>query len=302
MNISQLQKLEDLMSSVINSGGTILKFSEKIFQVGYPKTKEHLRWYSEFRLYHQFMEDCLKELYQFPVLDEESVSISETLHRIHETILHGIAVSVQLVDLSELVTQHVDNPYKTFQKLLISVSIAAEALEICLNQLQSLYDDAAQLWAQLPDEDEDEMEQEDFPPEPLFDHNGYIRILQAITLIQNRFRPQTIKQTEFFQYITKQLNSFAEGEDFEEFSFSLVLRDNEEMQYIEFRGDGICVSVTDAGHSFDPAVGGDSYTNWEYTIWNNGQDEGSLELDDDKILEMLQMGAQISIEEPEIFL
>ena len=305
MELGELKNLNNLMSSIIDSSDWLLELSEKIFEIGFPDTQEKYRFCSEYFHYDDNWEEYLAAIRQIHPSQVDFDEFYPLLDSAHDTVLHAISVSIMIGNLKWFLTDSHDAKCRKFTEILFPLTQACYPLECCLSRLKEQYKKKAGIWDQIPDkndDDEDDPDQLSILPEPLLEHDSYISILQSITLIRRYCKNQSPKQIEFFLFLTEQLNSFAEGKEFEEFSFSLVLKENKDIQYLEFHGDGICVSVTDAGYTYDPSVGGDSYTNWEYTIWRNGQDEGSLNLDEDKILELIQMNAKFSIESPDRFI
>ena len=99
-------------------------------------------------------------------------------------------------------------------------------------------------------------------------------------------------------------DAFLNEEPSEEYCFSISLRDESSMEYVEFNFEECVLEVTCGGSVYSPDVGSDSYTNWFYSIW----DDGSEENDDtsvesfDIIYEILSSGnAKISIDSPDEF-
>lgn len=306
MDISELKQLNNLISAIIDSAECLLAQADTIFAIGCPDTKEEYCSCSEILFYNPVWDEFLEGLRNVKLSETDAQDNESLLNVTHETIIHGISLSAQINDLKWFF-----RPYYAFEKsefiqALNPVAQACNSLRYHLFQLNGQYTVAVKDWPQFDDKDltpeEDEKVHESLSSEHLLEHDGYIRILQAVMLIQCHTGDITHKQSEFFQFLIQQLNQFALGVQFQEFSFSLDLRVNEELLYLKFSSDCDCVSVSEAGSTYDPFVGSDSYTNWEYTIWGNGQDEGSLELNEDKILEMIQMGATLSIDEPYDFM
>ncbi len=104
----------------------------------------------------------------------------------------------------------------------------------------------------------------------------------------------------FMNYVLQSLESFAEGNGVHEFSFSFVYRWQDELRYITISDDGESViTATDGGYCSTPGVGGDSFTNWTWSIWDGGDEDGHLWLDMDVYAELINIGAKLSIEAPE---
>ena len=104
------------------------------------------------------------------------------------------------------------------------------------------------------------------------------------------------------KYILRSLDLFVEGKGLKEFSFSFVHRELNEILWVDVSTDGEDVLVvSEGGHLYSPDVGGDSYTNWHWSIWSDGEESGQLMLDTNSVAEMIRFGADLSIELPEEF-
>ncbi len=101
---------------------------------------------------------------------------------------------------------------------------------------------------------------------------------------------------EFKEQTIQAIRSFSKEESFDCLTFSINLRNNNELCYISFSISEDEITVTEGGHEYDPDVGGDSYTNWAYTLWNNGMREGPLNLNQYTIKKMIDCGAYIEKE------
>jgi len=105
------------------------------------------------------------------------------------------------------------------------------------------------------------------------------------------------------KYILRSLDLFVEGKGLKEFSFSFVHRELNEILWVDVSTDGEDVLVvSEGGHLYTPGVGGDSYTNWRWSIWSDGEESGQFMLDTNSVAEMIRVGAELSIELPEEYL
>ena len=100
--------------------------------------------------------------------------------------------------------------------------------------------------------------------------------------------------------VFRALEAFSKGYECNGFSFSLNLRIENELRYISFYlEDNFFIQVSEGGSVYDPYVGSDSYTSWNFTLMNNGETEGNLLLNISDAVEMIKLGAQITFEYPE---
>lgn len=123
------------------------------------------------------------------------------------------------------------------------------------------------------------------------------------------------KTKSFYSLLVKELNNFAEGRECEYLIFSFDYRveyDISEYSFTEFIICSDAITVYDGGSIYDPAVGGDTYTNWTYNLYSNGEDSGEcvyegsygvfgLEvfeaLDTYQFIDFINIGATLNIEE-----
>ncbi len=77
----------------------------------------------------------------------------------------------------------------------------------------------------------------------------------------------------FRDALFESLNSFANGLEGLNFDFSLSHRDESGIEYVDFHFEESILEVTSGGMTIDRSVGSDSYTNWQYSIWNNGTED-----------------------------
>ncbi len=129
----------------------------------------------------------------------------------------------------------------------------------------------------------------------------YSFIKEAFSYYVSKAKPKNSELVlSFMKYVLQSLESFAEGNGVQEFSFSFVQQEQDKICYLSFSDDGeSVVTVTEGGHVYTPGVGGDSFTNWMWTIWDSGEEDGRLELDMNTVAEMINSGAKLSIELPE---
>jgi hypothetical protein len=111
----------------------------------------------------------------------------------------------------------------------------------------------------------------------------------------------------FFLAVQYYLEAFANGiEPDKEFDFSFAweteIGDNYQMEYLDFHFESEMIQVSSGGSVYDKAIGSDSYTNWDYSIWLNGQDEDNQDYRFSRMLELVRSGAKLSIESPDEFI
>ena len=110
---------------------------------------------------------------------------------------------------------------------------------------------------------------------------------------------------ERFRYSLEEFfASFLNNEHLEEYRFSISVQDESSLEYVEFNFEENVLEVTCGGSLYSPDVGSDSYTNWFYSIWDDGSEENdSISVESfDIIYEILNSeNARISIDSPDDF-
>lgn len=108
----------------------------------------------------------------------------------------------------------------------------------------------------------------------------------------------------FYQSLVHHFNSFLNGEPVEQYSFSISVRSEFCMEYVDFNFEESVLEVSSGGSVYSPDVGSDSYTNWFYAIWDDGgeEDEGVYPEFFSIIYEILKSeNSTITISEPDRF-
>ena len=106
------------------------------------------------------------------------------------------------------------------------------------------------------------------------------------------------------QSLVDHFNAFLNGEPVEQYSFSISVRTEFCMEYVDFNFEESVLEVSSGGSVYSPDVGSDSYTNWFYAIWDDGgeEDEGVYPEFFSIIYEILKSeNSTITISEPDRF-
>lgn len=116
--------------------------------------------------------------------------------------------------------------------------------------------------------------------EPVFESPSYIVMKNALKDgldIYVNSHPDT-KLFEFKTAISDYLDSFLGGNAKNSFSFSISIREQKCLEYIDFNFEEDIIEISCGGSVYDPLIGGDSYTNWNYSVWSNGDEDNELSL------------------------
>ena len=148
---------------------------------------------------------------------------------------------------------------------------------------------------------------EEDPVVNLFDIDNYCDLYNFIQdilpyYINEHPEADSKKIMSFMKHVIHSMEAFAAGQASPEFQFSFSLRAGNELNYFSIENYGNQIIVNDGGHIYDPMVGGDSFTNWMWEISNDGEAFGSFYLNLNEVLEMINLGAELEIDEPEEFI
>lgn len=105
------------------------------------------------------------------------------------------------------------------------------------------------------------------------------------------------KWASYKKRVLDELRRFAEDGKVEGFCFSIDYRYGDELRYFGFTLSDEELNLSDGGSVYSPDVGGDSFTNWDFTLWRDGTHIGNLHLDVDVVFEFISSGAVLSIED-----
>lgn len=168
-----------------------------------------------------------------------------------------------------------------------------------LKELDDEYSDMSFSEENCDDDDDDDVDDEFLPRESETFMQLYSSINDAFTMYAKLHTDDRI--ISFIQCIKKELELFSAGKEMTQcYAFGFDLRVDEECRYVQFSFEPELIEVSDGGSVFDSYVGHDSYTNWMYSIWRNGnEDSDNYECDFSIIEELVLQGADLSIESPE---
>lgn len=301
--LSTLVKHVDQMSSVLSN-----EVSE-FLKDGFPRTIEdctHL-FFDRFSFDH-------RKIYEIDLPGMWNYINSDSPERNDDDSLYNTAHAIQrVVDRMHIVCSLRDDCVDFFQNDCGAIDKVAcyevlHQLAIQNNHLQYAHDclkNAAEKLFLSEDSNEDDEIEPDSNELSLEDNESLAYLYNFIQDIFPYFISQKDPENpeliaDYQKYILHSLELFFEGNGLEEFSFSFVRRELNEILWIEISTDGEDVlNVSEGGYLYTPGIGGDSYTNWRWSIWNSGEESGEFMLDTNSVAELIRAGAELSVELPE---
>lgn len=220
----------------------------------------------------------------------------------------ALDVAIRMVSadviVSDIITiyaePHDDDMY--IHLYLAALEPVSRRIDYMREKLHKLYYETGQLCPDLlvRDGNTDEEEESILP--------GEVESFQIIKSILIEALTEYIKEnnsersSRFFVAIQKYLEDFENGVESDEqfdFGFNLVTGYHEN-KYIQFNFESRLIQVSSGGSVYDVAVGGDSYTDWMYSIGINGYEGNNyFNCDFSAVLELVLNGAELSIDSPD---
>lgn len=236
----------------------------------------------------------------FSDYDSDEHRISEIKTLVEELIDRITVIKVIYTDLIKLITYPHDGNEIKFG-LLTGLSIQMNTLLYKRDALMKLANENLPQTDTMIEEDEENSSCSIKESDAFYQIYSYVQ--DVFPLLANHSAGNRRSLIELYQkYILQSLNEFSEGNDLSPFSFSINHRVGEESQWIDFTTDGNSIIITDSGYVYDPQVGGDTYTNWSFTLFNDGETDGTCWLSVDETVERINCGAELMISEPDEFI
>lgn len=190
-------------------------------------------------------------------------------------------------------TQEITLYLSKFQELYSMSIIAANDY---LLSVQKMWDDYSAF-------DNDAEAQEYYPKKPIESilfNSMFENLRKGLLFFAERIKEPTVDS--FCELLFNNLELFLNREDITQFDFSISCRDSSQIEYIDFHIEKNLIEIYSGGMAINCDIGSDSYTNWKYTIWNDGDEEAeniSEESFDEIGSILFSAKAQLSISTPD---
>lgn len=302
-------ELGQIVYETLDCSKIFFNTSEEFLFMYRPKTREEVNEFYRIKYKLPDPVGILCTIREIDMLDDDKIydSIEELRELTYDIAAHMFSTRVLIDDIIKMHMSHNDNDILILQYLSIIKSVALDIYDLS-KRLDKLYKEKSQIWTELLISDEDTDEYIDIDDEDESVLPREVESFQSIrSIIDEAFTKYTYKNksehiSDFIIAINDYLVSFENGVEPEnEFDFGFALDAGNEIQYIDFNFESEMIQITSGGSNYDNYVGSDSYTNWIYSIWLNGWDEGENDYCFTEVLELIRLGAKLSIENPEEF-
>lgn len=302
-------ELGQIVYETLDCSKIFFNTSEEFLFMYRPKTREEVNEFYRIKYKLPDPVGILCNIREIDLPDDDKFydSIEALRELTYDIATHMLSTRILIDDVIKMHMSHNDNDILILQYLSIIKSVSLDIYDLS-ERLDKLYKEKSQIWPELliseedTDEDlaRDDEEETVLPGEIENFQSMRIIIDEAFTKYTNENKSEHI--FDFIIAINKYLESFENGIEPEKiFDFGFALEAGNEIQYIDFNFESEMIQITSGGSIYDKYVGSDSYTNWIYSIWLNGCDEGENDYCFTEVLELIRLGAKLSIENPEEF-
>jgi len=312
MTATDISALYDAVLATITGGTKIAEIAAEVHSDGMPQTQEaqghYLSLLSDLR--GNLSSIPYSPSFEYSDDDDTQYDISEIFNYQSEVYRRCVCIEVLFSDLIGLTCEHHEGKVTEYT-YLSALSPMQWSLSYCIGQLKKLTENAEPLWRSggVTFESGKNSEYEDdlpFESEGSLENNDSFSELRYF--VQNIF-PFYVSETEpedpgrileYQEYVLRSLQDFSDGGTLKEFSFSFIRREAEETLVVDISSDGdYALQVSEYGSLYTPDVGSDTFTNWSWEIWTNGEEDGFFGLDIDNVAEMIRSGAMLDINGPD---
>ena len=194
----------------------------------------------------------------------EQVLIQDKIKKSYHPYFENSAPYVISIFEHTRCTQEITLYLSKFQELYSMSIIAANDY---LLTVQKMWDDYSEY-------DNDAEAKEYYPKKPIESilfNSMFENLRKGFLFFAERIKEPTVDN--FCELLFDNLELFLNREDITQFDFSISCRDSSQIEYVDFHIEENMIEIYSGGMAINCDIGSDSYTNWKYTIWNDGDEE-----------------------------
>lgn len=302
------QELGLMVNETLDGCDELLSVIEEILKQYRPKFQEEANEFIRLRFTLLDYTGLLCNLRKIDRPDDDALydSFVPLIDRALEVTTRMVSADVIINDIINMYMEPQDHDVYIYL-YLTTLKPISNSLFYVRGKLEELYKETSQKWPDLIVsyfDEEEEYEEEDLvlPEEIESFQNMRDTLVKAFTIYTNEHKSERI--SDFFIAIQDYLEAFAKGvEPDMEFDFGFLYNyDAHEIRYIDFHFELEMLQVSSGGSTYNEFVGSDSYTDWTYSIGLNGWDEGNYNCNFMTVLELVRVGAKLTIEGPDEYI
>ena len=301
------QELGLMVNETIDGCDELLSVIEEILKQYRPKFQEEAIEFIRLRFTLPDYTGLLCNLRKIDRPDDDALydSFAPLIDRALEVTTRMVSADVIINDIINMYMEPEDHDVYIYL-YLTTLKPISNSLYYVRGKLEELYKETSQKWPDLIVsyfDEEEEYEEDLVLPEEIESFQNMRDILvKAFTMYTNEHKSERI--SDFFIAIQDYLEAFAKGAEPDmEFDFGFLYNyDPHEIRYIDFHFELGMLQVSSGGSTYSEFVGSDSFTDWTYSIGLNGWDEGNYNCNFMTVLELVRMGAKLTIEGPDEYI
>lgn len=302
------RELGTIVHGILSSSNELLSIIEELFELYKPKSREEADKFYSLRFNLPDSVGLLCDLREIDMPDDDEFYnlVAPLRDMALDVAVRMVSANVIVNDVISMYVEPHDNDMYIHLYLIVLKPVSNSIRYMC-EKLDKLHNEISQQWPDLLGIGEDtDKEEESVLPGEVYSFQ-LMRGILVKTLKEYTKDHKSERISNFILAIQDYLENFAKGIEMDkEFCFGFVWRteigDNREMEYMDFHFESEMIQVSSGGSVYDKAIGGDSYTNWDYSIWLNGWDEDNQNYRFSTMIELVRSGAKLFIESPDEFI
>jgi hypothetical protein len=290
------RELGAIVYEILSDCKELLSVLEELSNLYKPKSEEEAYRFYSFRYYLPNSVGLLCDIRKLNIPDDDEFYdiVAPLRDMALDVATRMVSADVIAKDIITMyVEPHDDDMY--IHLYLTMLKPVSNRIYYMRERLNELHYKTGQLWPDLLvlDDNTDKDEESILP--------GEVKSFQSLKSTLVEAFKEYIKEnnseriSDFFVEIQDYLEAFSNGiEPDKEFDFGFnLITGYHENKYIDFHFESKMIQVSSGGSVYDTDVGGDSYTNWMYSIWLNGCEDNNYNCDFSTMLELVCSGADL---------
>ena len=308
MNYENRDELFSIVRRTVYDARTGLDMVKQLLDHGFPAADKKEEYYFlryEFPDLFEIQErmNSLARVIEKEDTPEDRISSGESL--IKDIADRITSLRIILQDLFSNMDNASEMDQSLHYSLLATLTYLKKPLEYQVNRLYQLFEEEG-IWGpfdgtNLYDESDDDSAEEmmDLWADENF-YNLFLNVKNALVYYQEQHPDEDIEA--FIGYVQDSFSGFADHQKHGVFSFSFEYPYGDEVTLFYFQMEHQRVQVIRSHESFTSEDEGEEYSDWAFSISEDGSTEGTMELGSNDLFSFIDGGARLSISLPEEYI
>ena len=308
MNYENRDELFSIVRRTVYDARTGLDMVKQLLDHGFPAADKKEEYYFlryEFPDLFEIQErmNSLARVIEKEDTSEDRISSGESL--IKDIADRITSLRVILQDLFSNMDNASEMDQSLHYSLLATLTYLKKPLEYQVNRLYQLFE-AEGIWGpfdgpNLYDESDDDSAEEmmDLWADENF-YNLFLNVKNALVYYQEQHPDEDLEA--FIGYVQDSFSGFADHQKHGVFSFAFEYPYGDEVTLFYFQMEDQRVQVIRSHESFTSEDEGEEYSDWAFSISEDGSTEGTMELGSNDLFSFIDGGARLSISLPEEYI